>query len=90
MNYLTQAQGARMRTAQLCLATQNLRTARMHKALSQNKADSQDTEGLMVTEGHSDGRTVRTATGAAVCIAQVGETVHWESQNKEWRRSAPV
>lgn len=61
-----------MRTAQSCLATQKLRTARMHKALTQNKADSQDTEGLMVTKWHSDGRTARTATGAAVCIAQVG------------------
>lgn len=49
MNHLTQVQGARMRTAQSSSATQNLRTARVYKALAQNKADSQEMEGLMVT-----------------------------------------
>lgn len=50
-----------MRTAQSSLATQNLKTARVHKATQS------------VSEGHSDSRTVRTARGAAVCTAQVGE-----------------
>lgn len=56
---------------QSSLVTQNLRIARLHKALTQNKANRQEEEGLADTEEHCDSRAVRRATGTVQCTAQV-------------------